>query len=57
MKIKNLVDLFSILPENERIIVDVLRQIILEVGPGYCSEKFPTTSPASEFLSVIKSFR
>lgn len=30
MKIRNLVDLFAILPEDEKIIVDVLRQIIIE---------------------------
>lgn len=45
MKIKSLVDLFSILPENERIIVDVLRQIILETLPEYCSEKISYNVP------------
>ncbi|MBL7698261.1 MAG: DUF1801 domain-containing protein [Chitinophagaceae bacterium] len=45
MKIKNLVDLFSILPENERIIVDVLRQIIIETLPKYCSEKISYNVP------------
>ena len=45
MKIKNLIDLFSILPEDERIIVDVLRQIILEVGAGYCKEKISYNVP------------
>ena len=39
LKIKSLVQLFEILPENERITVDVLRQIILENLPGYCKEK------------------
>jgi len=39
MKIRNLVDLFTILPEEEKIIVDVLRQIIIESLPEYCKEK------------------
>jgi len=45
MQIKNLVDLFSILPEDERIIVDVLRQIILEAIPSYCKEKISYNVP------------
>ena len=45
MKIKNLVELFAILPENERIITDVLRQIILETLPGYCKEKISYNVP------------
>src|SRR5688572_3296513 len=45
MKIRNLVELFAILPENERIIVDVLRQIILETLPPYCKEKISYNVP------------
>jgi hypothetical protein len=45
MKIKNLVELFSILPEDERIIVDVLRQIIIETLPEYCKEKISYNVP------------
>jgi hypothetical protein len=45
MKIKNIVELFAILPENERIIVDVLRQIILETLPQYCKEKISYNVP------------
>jgi len=45
MKIKNLVELFTILPEDERIIVDVLRQIILEALPPYCKEKISYNVP------------
>src|SRR6478672_7730635 len=45
MKIKNLIDLFSVLPEHERIIVDVLRQIILETASGYCKEKISYNVP------------
>ncbi|MFI5130847.1 MAG: DUF1801 domain-containing protein [Chitinophagales bacterium] len=39
IKITSLVELFDKLPEHERIIVDVLRQIILENLPAGCREK------------------
>ena len=39
-KITSLLQLFERLPENERIIVDVLRQIVIENRPVYCKEKF-----------------
>ncbi len=45
MKIKNLVELFSVLPDEERIITDVLRQIILETLPDYCKEKISFNVP------------
>lgn len=45
MKIENLLELFSILPEEERFIVDVLRQIIIETLPGYCKEKISYNVP------------
>jgi len=45
MKIRNLVELFGILPEDERIIVDVLRQIIIETLPEYCREKISYNVP------------
>ena len=45
MKIKNLVDLITILPEDEKIIVDVLRQIIIETLPEYCKEKISYNVP------------
>jgi hypothetical protein len=45
VKIRNLVELFTILPEDERIIVDVLRQIILENLPQYCKEKISYNVP------------
>ena len=44
-KIKSLVQLFELLPENERIIVDVLRQIITENLPSYCKEKISYNVP------------
>ena len=45
MKITSLIHLFDILPENERIIVDVLRQIIIENLPDYCKEKISYNVP------------
>ena len=45
MKITSLVHLFDILPEDERIIVDVLRQIIIENLPDYCKEKISYNVP------------
>lgn len=45
MLVKSLVQLFEILPEEERIIVDVLRQIILENLPDYCKEKISFNVP------------
>src|SRR5215469_11112816 len=44
-KISSLVQLFDRLPENERIIVDVLRQIIIEHLPSYCKEKLSFSVP------------
>ena len=45
IKIKSLLQLFEVLPENERIIVDVLRQIILENLPPTCKEKISYNVP------------
>ena len=45
VKIKSLPDLFELLPENERIIVDVLRQIVLENLPASCKEKMAYNVP------------
>jgi hypothetical protein len=45
IKIRSLVELFELLPEHERIIVDVLRQIILENLPSYCKEKISYNVP------------
>ena len=44
-KITSLVQLFDRLPESERIIVDVLRQIISENLPNYCKEKLAFNVP------------
>lgn len=40
-----MVQLFDLLPENERIITDVLRQIILDNLPSYCKEKISYNVP------------
>ena len=45
MKITSRVELFTILPEDEKIMVDVLRQIIIETLPGYCKEKISYNVP------------
>jgi hypothetical protein len=45
MKIRNLVELFDILPEGEKIMVDVLRQIVRETLPPYCKEKISYNVP------------
>ncbi len=45
MKISSLIELFDLLPENERIIVDLLRQIIIESLPSYCREKISYNVP------------
>jgi hypothetical protein len=45
MKIKNLVELLAGLPEEERIMTDVLRQIVIETLPEYCKEKISYNVP------------
>ncbi|MGE5108968.1 MAG: DUF1801 domain-containing protein [Sphingobacteriales bacterium] len=45
VKIKSLVQLYDLLPENERIITDVLRQIVKETLPAYCKEKISYNVP------------
>jgi hypothetical protein len=44
-KIKNLSELYDFLPETERLIVDILRQIISENLPAYCNEKISYNVP------------
>jgi Domain of unknown function (DU1801) len=45
IKIRSLVQLFDLLSENERIITDVLRQIVLENLPPNCKEKISFNVP------------
>jgi len=44
-KIKSLVQLYALLPENEKIIVDVLRHIVIDTLPNYCKEKLSFNVP------------
>src|SRR4030095_9446126 len=44
-KISSLLQLFDLLPENERLIVDVLRQIVIENLPANCKEKLAFNVP------------
>ena len=45
MKIETYLDLFAILPEDERIMVDVLREIVRETLPSNCREKISYNVP------------
>lgn len=45
IKIKSLLQLYEEIPAEERIIVDLLRQIIIENLPGYCKEKISFNVP------------
>jgi len=45
VKIQSVAHLYSILPENERLIVDMLRQIIIENLPPHCKEKIAYNVP------------
>jgi len=44
-KITSLVQLFELLPPNERIITDVLREIVLDTLPPHCKEKLSFSVP------------
>jgi hypothetical protein len=44
-KVKSLVQLYELVTEEERIITDVLRQIILDTLPAYCKEKISYNVP------------
>ena len=45
LNIRSVLQLSELLPENERIILDVLREIILEQLPAYCKEKISYNVP------------
>ena len=45
IRIKSVLNLYEVLPENERIITDVLRQIITENLPATCKEKISFNVP------------
>lgn len=44
-KIKSLVQLYDLLPEEERIITDVLRHLAADCLPAYCKEKISYNVP------------
>ena len=45
MKIRSVLQLYDAIPEHERIIVDVLRQVISSQLPVYCKEKISYNVP------------
>lgn len=45
VKITSIIQLYTMLPEHERLIVDVLRQLIIEVLPPNCKEKISYNVP------------
>ena len=45
IKINSISQLYDFLSEEERVIVDVLRQIVKEHLPGYCKEKISYNVP------------
>ncbi|MBK9735331.1 MAG: DUF1801 domain-containing protein [Saprospiraceae bacterium] len=45
MKITSLLQLYDLLAENERIITDILRQIVTAHLPSYCKEKISYNVP------------
>ncbi len=45
LKQKSLVHLYQKMPENERVILDVLRQIVRATLPAYCKEKLSFNVP------------
>jgi hypothetical protein len=45
LKIRSLLHLYETLPEDQRIMVDVLRQIVAETLPAHCKEKISYNVP------------
>ena len=45
IKFRSLVEFWEYLPEDERIMTDVLRQIVLETLPAFCKEKLTYNVP------------
>jgi hypothetical protein len=45
LKITSLIALYDILPQNEKMLMDVLRNIILDHLPTYCQEKLSFNVP------------
>jgi Domain of unknown function (DU1801) len=45
LKIKSLLQLYEMLPDNERVIVDVLRELVKAALPARCKEKISFNVP------------
>ncbi len=45
MKIRSVLELYELLPEEERLIVDVLREVIKAQLPSHCKEKISYNVP------------
>ena len=45
MRTRSILHLYEMLPDNERIITDVLRQILIDNLPSYCKEKISYNVP------------
>ena len=45
IKFKSILEFWEFLPEHERVIVDVLRQIVLKTLPSHCKEKLSYNVP------------
>ncbi len=43
--IKSIIQLYDLLPEDERIMVDMLREIVKHTLPSYCKEKISFSVP------------
>lgn len=45
MKIRSLLELYELLPEDERLIVDILREVVKAQLPSHCKEKISYNVP------------
>lgn len=45
MKIRSISQLYDLLPDDERLVVDILRQLISDQLPSYCKEKISYNVP------------
>lgn len=45
LKIKSTLELYELIPEHERLIVDMLREVVISTLPSYCKEKISFNVP------------
>lgn len=45
LKIKSTLELYELLPEHERLLVDILREVVISTLPSYCKEKISFNVP------------